>query len=253
MSLQNDLPGTSWLAVNTDGCFVEVALRESLPAPEVANSREWSNMVASQAGTIVSIQAERGRPEVSVGDTVVPGQLLIAGLYEQEADPYSPPPEEPYQVLGAARGSVRALTYREFTVEVSQLASELRPAGTARKSHALEILGLQISLGFDSALSEESRTWSRRWSWAPLGRELPLTWVETTSQPLEEASVLLEEDAWREAALLRLRRLQREELPPGSQILREELSYHFENGMCTLTAQCRCEEEIGVVREISFE
>lgn len=253
LSLQNDLPGTSWLAVNTDGCFVEVALRESLPAPEVADSREWSNMVASQAGTIVSIQAERGRPEVSVGDTVVPGQLLIAGLYEQEADPYSPPPEEPYQVLGAARGSVRALTYREFTVEVSQLASELRPAGGLRKSHALEILGLQISLGFDSALSEESRTWSRRWSWAPLGRELPLTWVETTSQPLEEASVLLEEDAWREAALLRLRRLQREELPPGSQILREELSYHFENGMCTLTSQCRCEEEIGVVREISFE
>ena len=86
-----------------------------------------------------------------------------------------------------------------------------------------------------------------------MGRELPLTWVETTSQPLEEASVLLEEDAWREAALLRLRRLQREELPPGSQIWREELSYHFENGMCTLTAQCRCEEEIGVVREISFE
>ena len=93
---------------------------------------------------------------------MVPGQLLIAGLYEQEADPYSPPPEEPYQVLGAARGSVRALTYREFTVEVSQLASELRPAGGLRKSHALEILGLQISLGFDSALSEESRTWSRR-------------------------------------------------------------------------------------------
>ena len=110
LSIQNRLEGVTWLSVNNNGCFVEVSLRESLPAPEVVNDREWSNMVAARPGTILSVEAERGRPVVSPGDTVTAGQLLIAGLYEQELDPYSPPPEEPFQVLGAARGSARART-----------------------------------------------------------------------------------------------------------------------------------------------
>ena len=94
LSIQNRLEGVTWLSVNNNGCFVEVSLRESLPAPEVVNDREWSNMVAARPGTILSVEAERGRPVVSPGDTVTAGQLLIAGLYEQELDPYSPPPDE---------------------------------------------------------------------------------------------------------------------------------------------------------------
>ena len=146
LSIQNRLEGVTWLSVNNNGCFVEVSLRESLPAPEVVNDREWSNMVAARPGTILSVEAERGRPVVSPGDTVTAGQLLIAGLYEQELDPYSPPPDEPYQVLGAARGSVRALTYREFSVEVPQEKTVLVPTGR-RSQAALEVFGLRVPLG----------------------------------------------------------------------------------------------------------
>ena len=68
---------------------MEISLRESLEAPEVVDDREWSNMVATRPGTILSIQAERGRPVVSPGDTVEAGQMLIAGLYEQEPVSYT--------------------------------------------------------------------------------------------------------------------------------------------------------------------
>ena len=78
-------------------------------------------------------------------------------------------------------------------------------------------------------------------------------WEKTTYVSLEEERVLLEEDAWKEAALLQLRRLQREELPAGSKVLEEDLTYQFQDGVCVLTAQCRCEEEIGEVRKISVE
>ena len=252
LSLQNKLPQATWLSVNTDGCFVEVALQEVLSAPEVVDEEEWSNMVASRAGTILSINAERGRPEVDIGETVEPGQLLIAGLYEQEVDPWSPPPSEPYQVLGAARGSVRALTYREFTVEVPQEKTILVP-GNKRTQQTLQVFGFEIPLGFYNTQEEECRSWTSTTAWSPLGRKLPLVWEKTMLQPLQEEHVLLEEADWQEAALLELRRQQKEELPAGSRIVKEELSYRMEDGVCVLEAVCRCEEEIGVVHKISFE
>lgn len=252
LSLQNKLPQATWLSVNTDGCFVEVALQEVFSPPEVVDEGEWSNMVASRAGTILSINAERGRPEVDIGETVEPGQLLIAGLYQQEVDPWSPPPSEPYQVLGAARGSVRALTYREFSVEVPQERTVLVPE-EKRTHHTLRLFGLEIPLGFYTVQEGECRSWSSTAVWNPLGRALPLIWKETVVQPLREERVLLEEADWQEAALLELRRQQKEELPAGSRIVKEELSYRMDNGVCVLEAVCRCEEEIGLVRKISFE
>mgnify|MGYP000441203570 CR=1 FL=1 len=60
MAIRNDLEEAAWLSVNEDGCFLEVAVNEADPAPQVVNDREWSNMVASRAGTVLSIQAEWG-------------------------------------------------------------------------------------------------------------------------------------------------------------------------------------------------
>ena len=126
MAIQNDCREATWLSVNTDGCFVEVALREKL-----FPHRRWLTIgngpilwPPGREPLCPWRRNEAGR-KCGLGETVEAGQLLIAGLYEQEVDPYSPPPEEPYQILGAARGSVRALTYREFTVEVPQEESEL--------------------------------------------------------------------------------------------------------------------------------
>ena len=53
--------------------------------------------------------------------------------------------------------------------------------------------------------------------------------------------------------MLALRRLQREELPPGSKVVEEELFYTGEGAARRLKAVCRCEEEIGLVRKISVE
>ena len=179
--------------------------------------------------------------------------MLLAGLYEQEQDPYSPPPEDPYQILGAARGSVRALTYREFTVEVPQEKVVDSPTGQRWEAYSLVVFGLRIPLGLNTFPEEGVSQWKESTPWSPLGKDLPLVWEKTTYVSLEEERVLLEEEAWKEAALLQLRRLQREELPAGSKVVEEDLTYQFQDGVCVLTAQCRCEEEIGEVRKISVE
>ncbi len=97
------------MAVNTDGCFLEISLQESAEAPEVTDDSQWSNVVATRAGTVLSVEAQRGRPAVHPGDTVEAGELLIAGLYSRTANPYSPPPEKLYQILGPAPGGVSRL------------------------------------------------------------------------------------------------------------------------------------------------
>ena len=48
----------------------------------------------------------------------------------------------------------------------------------------------------------------------------------------------------------KLREAQKAELPAGSKVLKEEFTYSFPDGMCILSARCRCQEEIGEVREI---
>ncbi len=115
------------------------------------------------------------------------------------------------------------------------------------------VFGLRIPLGLNTFPEEGVSQWKESTPWSPLGKDLPLVWEKTTYVSLEEERVLLEEDAWKEAALLQLRRLQREELPAGSKVVEEDLTYQFQDGVCVLTAQCRCEEEIGEVRKISVE
>ena len=250
LAIQNDLPGVSWLTVNTDGCFLEIALKESQAKPSVEDGKSWSNLVASRAGTVLSVKAERGRPLVEPGDTVEAGEMLIAGLYAQEEDPYSPPVTDPYQILGPARGSVRALTYREFTVEVGAREAQETPAGEPRRQVSLSLFGVEIPLSLGGEPEGLFRSWRRESALAPLGRELPLKWVEKFSQPLQREERPLSGEELKEAALLALRREQRAQLPEGSRVVKEELDYRADETGCVLRARCRCEEEIGLVQEI---
>ena len=73
-------------------------------------------------------------------------------------------------------------------------------------------------------------------------------WADTPTR--RKRSRPLDRKGLKEEALRKLREAQKAELPAGSKILKEELSYSFPDGMCILSAQCRCQEEIGEVREI---
>lgn len=250
--IQALLPGLSWVSVNTDGCFAEVAVKEGAPKPELEQDGELSNIVAARAGQIVKLEAREGRPEVQIGEAVSEGQLLIAGLYQEEPDPWSAQPLEPYRRAGAARGNVTAETYREFTVQVSSVRQE--PVESGRSSELwIEIFGVRIPLGLWSRDEGEQRSWSESWQAEVLGVELPLRIERRTTVYLEEQEKVLSEEQQKAAALMKLREAQRAQLPEGSSIRQEELEFAFADGLCILSARCRCWEEIGVVQKILVE
>lgn len=255
------LPGLSWVSVNTDGCFAEVAVKERAAAPQPSLTEELSNIVAAREGQVVEIQAQEGRPEVSPGDTVRAGQLLIAGLYQEIPDPYGPQPDKLFQQAGAARGKVIARTYREFTVEVSSQVLRQRE-GERRETLWLNLFGLRIPLGLWSRFPsletarEEGMNFraSREASRAELlGVPLPLALERERTIFLEEEEWIMNPKEQKEAALRKLREAQRAVLPPGGEVEEEELEYTLADGICILQARCKCREEIGVVKPIIVE
>lgn len=247
------VPGLNWVSVNTDGCFAEIAVGEGEEKPEITDDAKWSNMVASRAGTILKVEAERGRPEVHPGDTVQEGDLLISGLYQEEVDPYGPQPDKPLETLGAARGRVLAETYREFTVQVSAVKRETVPDGRKKVNASLTVFGIRIPLGLHAVPEEECRAYTETSSLTALGVSLPLTLERDVYEFTQESSRALDEEELKAAALLKLREAQKAAVAEGGRIVKEELEYSFPDGLCILSAKCRCEEEISVKQEILVE
>lgn len=243
----------SWASVNTDGCFVEVAVKEGEPAPEAETQEKWSNLVAGRGGVVVSAQAEQGRLEVQPGDVVEQGQLLVSGLYQYVPDPYRAQPTHPAKIVGPARGSVIAETYREFTARAGSTQARQVPAGEREERAFLRLFGLRLPLGLWSQPAGEFRFSQSVSAWEVLGVQLPVALERERYDPVETHSVPLSREEQRDAALRALRQLQREELPQGAEILEEELRFTYTVEGCTVTARCRCWEEIGQIQEILVE
>lgn len=243
----------SWASVNTDGCFVEVAVKEGEPAPEAETQEKWSNLVAGRGGVVVSAQAEQGRLEVQPGDVVEQGQLLVSGLYQYVPDPYRAQPIHPARIVGPARGSVIAETYREFTARAGSTQARQVPAGEREEHAFLRLFGLRLPLGLWNQPAGEFRFSQSVSAWEALGVQLPVALERERYDPVETHSVPLSREEQRDAALRALRQLQREELPQGAEILEEELRFTYTVEGCTVTARCRCWEEIGQIQEILVE
>ncbi len=244
------LPELQWATVNTDGCFAEISVREKAVVPEMTDDSEWSNIMAARDGVILGIEAECGRQEVKIGDTVREGELLIAGLYKEIPDPYSPQPAELPEIWGAARGSVTAETYREFTILVSDTKRETVSAGKQKRNTSLILFGLKLPLGFHTAPEGECRIYRKRQDLTALGTVLPAALEQEIWEPLEEKERKLSREEQKEEALFKLRQAQKASIAPGGSVLREDITYSFSEGSCVLTAQCRCKEEIGVQKKV---
>lgn len=252
-SLLSEVNGLSWTAVNVNGCFAEIIVQEGDPAPQVADDTTLTNIVARRSGKIVAIEAERGRPEVKLGETVQAGQLLISGSYREEEDPWSASPNAPYEQLGAARGRVLAETYREFAVQMPTKQQITVETGKTQVNRTLTIFGLCIPLGLNAEPKEHARSYTKRTPLAFLGVTLPVSIDKTVYRFTAETTRTLTPEQRKSEALRRLRVQQRAVLHDGDFVKSEELTVAESEGVCVLSAACRCVEEIGRLEAVLAE
>ncbi len=74
------MPMLSWFTINANSTRATVLVKERLALPDIVETREPTNVVASQTGVIESMEVYDGEPQVEPGQTVVQGQLLVSGL-----------------------------------------------------------------------------------------------------------------------------------------------------------------------------
>ena len=71
-----------WMSINLMGTHAEIEIKEKTLVPEKEYSADFSNIVASSDGVILSTNISRGTAEVKAGSAVSEGQLLVSGIYE---------------------------------------------------------------------------------------------------------------------------------------------------------------------------
>ena len=72
----------AWVGIDIEGTKVKVSIVKADKSPEILNSTDYCNIVATKSGIIKKITAQNGTAVVNVGDEVQKGDILIAGYME---------------------------------------------------------------------------------------------------------------------------------------------------------------------------
>lgn len=112
-----ELPEIAWMTVNVRGSRATVLILEREEKPEIVAEADAADIVAAKTGVIARMSVLNGKAQVSPGQAVVEGELLVSGTMDSIT-------ALPRQVR--ATGSVTAETWTEL--------SAVRPAVESHKT-----------------------------------------------------------------------------------------------------------------------
>ena len=72
----------AWIGINLKGTNAIVEIKETDKAPEIINENEYCNIVSDKTAMITKINVQNGTSQVTAGDIVKPGDVLVAGYLE---------------------------------------------------------------------------------------------------------------------------------------------------------------------------
>lgn len=238
------LDDLSWMAVNLHGIRAQVVVREKTPKPELLDETILGDIVSEAAGIVTRVEAWAGDPAVEVGDTVLPGEVLIRGSIQMDPPQYSE--REPLWMSVRAMGRVEGRTWRTLTAAIPLTAEVKTAAGDEKRGWWLTILGQRVNFYQNSGIPfERYDRISRTWEVKLPGGALPLVLGRETWRSYETAEAAIDPAAAR--AMLEEQLLSRLEGLLGD--TGREVSHSFsaveEDGLLKVTLTAECEEELG--------
>jgi len=232
-----DVPELSWITVNVSGCRANVQVRERIPAPELINERDPTNVVARRAGLVLKVQAMDGVACVMKGSTVTEGQLLISGI-------------EDTGTFGArllpGMGRVQARTWYTLTAPVPLTAAQKQSTGEEKTGISL-IFGTR-RVKFFSNSSIEAGEYDKITTRTPLrflGFSLPVTVVTETFRFYETVPVEQRAEQVQERTRLALEAYLHSMVEPYGEVKSTLCTSRQKGGTLFVTLTAECEEEIG--------
>ena len=232
-----EIPELSWIAVNVSGCQAQVQVRERVPAPEIADRRTPSNLVARRAGVVRSVEALWGEKLVLPGMTVEEGQILISGLEDTEHFGAR---------LSASLGHVRARTWYTLSLRLPLQTQRKVSSGRETVRRALIFGAHRVKLYPGSSIpAEECDTIRETRALRLFGVRLPVTLERETLRPYAREAASPTEEALRARGEAILREYLADILGEDGEIRSALCTLREEGESVLVTLSAECEEEIG--------
>lgn len=238
------MPALSWFTINANSARATVLVKERIPKPELVETREPTNVIASQAGLIETMEVYDGEPQVEPGQMVIKGQLLVSGL------------TTPWRttVLHHAMAEVYARTWRTAEIICSRTMQQKQKTEPAGSSWRLIIGNKLMKICGDSGISTAGcdKMITTYPLMLPGGITLPIALERTDCR-----RVMTEETA-RDAAALQERLMSDYALRIRGEMIAGQI--HSADGTLSeqaaywhLWAVCECTEQIGELSPILLD
>ena len=159
----------SWIAINFEGTVATAEVKEASIEKKIVK-KENVNIVASNNGVIMRVDALDGDAKVKKGEVVYKGQLLISSFSDKRTGG---------SILKGAKGYVWATTERKFRVYVPLVYYEKQKSERENVSVSLSFLGKSISFPITRQMDFENSTISNKKTNMAFGKKyvLPLECV----------------------------------------------------------------------------
>lgn len=142
-TIKAEHPEIAWISVYLHGNTAEVQLRETKFSDEQESlANTYANVVAAEAGEIVSVRVYEGESVVSEGDVVMPGELLVSGVVSMK--------NEGESRLKYAAGEVLAKVARPLSISVTHTQETTAYTGRKITKRTVTILGKAFQLYWDT-------------------------------------------------------------------------------------------------------
>lgn len=177
-ALLHAMPELEWAGINTYGCVATISVRECPQPPQQDAVPGAGGIVAIRDGVVRSMDVTSGTPQVTVGQAVQEGELLISGYADRGLCLEATPAKG--EIFGATRRDLTVFSPGFWAVREGNLATE--------KKFAIRIGKKRINFYKDSGILGSScvKMVSEKDWVLPGGFSLPVTliveeWTQTAS------------------------------------------------------------------------
>lgn len=126
----------SWISINIRGNVANISVRETLHE-NIQNDKKYTNVVAKTDGQIVLISVIDGKKQISIGDVVEKGQILISGVLDSQSQGVR---------YVNAKGSIKAYVNKEILVKIPYKDKVKAPTGNIGSDKSVKIFTNNIKI-----------------------------------------------------------------------------------------------------------
>lgn len=239
--LTDRIEAITWIGVELKGTTFHFQVVEK-SEPKRAEAVGPRHLVAKRKASIVKIFVEKGEPVVKVHDYVLPGQLLVSGLYGKEDDLKSV----------AATGEILGETWYSTKVELPLKSTFQVFNGNEKRKYALKIGSKALPVwGFGKPEFKEYETEDDLYPIKFFKWELPFTVEKKTLRERETVTRIYTRQEAIESAKELARKDIKNHLPENAIIKGEKILHQsIENDKVKLTTHFTIVEDIAVGQPI---